>query len=357
MCVIIIKDNNKIINEATLLASATINEDGLGILWLDTYEVEKVPSLEYNKLITKRPFIAHFRYATVGKINLSNCHPFNINEDNLLFQNGTVPGLGGKIMTDTEHLANILSGTSKRYWRAVLEMTNCRYVVANTKKRKYNVYNQKLWHVDDDGILYSKKNVLGFNIMAVYGTLKYKGSNYYAHLLDSHYVGGGYTKDKYPLIVNGLPYLLSKKGVGHNVDVDVFLVDEDTKLDIDILESHPKWYKREIIPIELHDGNVVNAWIYFNDTIQDTGDHQQSFEIIDHGYGRSINKGWYDDYDTYGYGVLETNESCPNCNAKLVYDEFEMSHYCFDCDEYFNIKTSAEIEVVGGLNNYNNEKK
>lgn len=89
MCVIIIKDNNKIINEATLLASATINEDGLGILWLDTYEVEKVPSLEYNKLITKRPFIAHFRYATVGKINLSNCHPFNINEDNLLFQNGT----------------------------------------------------------------------------------------------------------------------------------------------------------------------------------------------------------------------------------------------------------------------------
>ena len=337
MCVIIIKDNDKVINEATLIASATINQDGLGILWLDTYEVEKMPSMEYEKLKTTRPFIAHFRYATVGKVNLNNCHPFSIDENNILFQNGTVPGLGGKVTTDTEHLADILGSTSKLHWRAILEMTDCRYVVANTKKKKYDVYNQKMWHTDDDGILYSKKNVLGFNLMAVYGTLKFKGSNYYHYLMDSELVGSGYTKDEYPLIINGLPYLLSKKGVGHNVDVDVFLVNEQDMAEIDILEGHPKWYKREIIPIELNDGNIVNAWVYFNDSVEDDGNHHKTYESY------SYDDYYFEDDDEYGYGIKKSKETCKECLGELVYDEFEHCHYCFDCDDYVYISESKDL--------------
>ena len=174
MCVIIIKEKKKIIDHATLLASATINPDGLGILWLDTYEIEKTSSDDYPKLLTERPFIAHFRYATVGKINLNNCHPFSIDKNNALFQNGTVPGLGNQIKTDTQELAEMLGEVPIKHWESILEMTDCRYVVSNTKTRKYKVFNPKLWHTDDDGVLYSKPNVLGYSLMAVYGTLKYK---------------------------------------------------------------------------------------------------------------------------------------------------------------------------------------
>ena len=349
MCVIIIKDSDKIIDQATLLASSIINPDGLGVLWLDNYKVDKIPSEHYNVLITKRPFIAHFRYATVGKVNLNNCHPFSINEDNILFQNGTVQGLGDSVKTDTQHLAEILKTTPVRYWKHVLEMTDCRYVIANTNSKKYKVFNEKMWHLDDQGILYSKKNVLNLSIIAVYGTLKYRGSNYYGYLQESEHVGGGYTKDAYPLIVDGLPYLLSKKGVGHNVDVDVFLVDKETMEDVDILESHPQWYKREVIPIELYSGGTIDAWVYFNDTIKDTGVHVQSYEIVETGnYGYSTGNSWYDSYDVADYdtigeqktGVIETSERCHDCETNLWYDEYEMMHYCSECDDYVHVPNS-----------------
>ena len=82
----------------------------------------------------------------------------------------------------------------------------------------------------------------------------------------------------------------------HNVEVDVFLVNKQDFIDIDGLEGHPNWYKREIIPIELNDGNTVDAWIYFNDTIQDSGEHHHSYEIEISSYydGTTCRGGWYD---------------------------------------------------------------
>ena len=344
MCVIIIKENKNIINHATLVASALKNPDGLGIIWLDTFELEKIPSDKYEKLLTTRPFIAHFRYATVGKINLNNCHPFSIDKDNLLFQNGTVPGLGNLLTTDTQELAELLADLPETRWRQVLEMTNCRYVVANTKTNTFEIYNPKLWHSDSDGIMYSKANVLGFSFMAVYGTLKLKHSNYYSYLTQSEYVGSAETVDKYPLIVDGLPYLLSKKGVGHNVDVDVFLVDKDTMIDVDMLEGHPNWYKRQKTPVRLFTGEIVEAWIYFNDTIKDSGVHHQSYAD-----GYVVEDRWNDDSNWEYYNpkfedvpleermegeVMEAGVDCNNCSDQLWYDEYEARLYCMTCSTY-----------------------
>ena len=66
MCVIIIKDNKKVISTNTLVASASINPHGLGVLWLDKWKVTYHDSNDFMILKTDRPFIAHFRYATVG---------------------------------------------------------------------------------------------------------------------------------------------------------------------------------------------------------------------------------------------------------------------------------------------------
>ena len=76
MCVIIIKQKDKRIKKETLKTSAKINPHGLGIVWLDTFEVTYHKSNEYAVLYTERPFIAHFRYATIGKVNKENTHPF-----------------------------------------------------------------------------------------------------------------------------------------------------------------------------------------------------------------------------------------------------------------------------------------
>ena len=102
MCIIIVKqDDDKVIKRDTLIASSAKNPHGLGVLWLDKWNIEYFDSTEYEVLITKRPFIAHFRYATVGKVSRENCHPFNINKNEVLFQNGTIYNLGDADTTDT----------------------------------------------------------------------------------------------------------------------------------------------------------------------------------------------------------------------------------------------------------------
>ena len=283
MCILIVKDSNKVISNDILVASAHINQHGLGVLWLDNWRVTYHESNDYVVLDTDRPFIAHFRYATIGKISRENCHPFNINDDEILFQNGTVHNLGNKDKTDTQHMAELLKDIPKDRWCEVLEMTECRFVTANLKERTYELYNEYDW-IEHDGINYSKENVLNQTLVAVYGTLKKGYSNYHHHLSTAKYVGPGETLDKYPLIIDGLPYLLNKQGVGNYVEVDLFLVDNDTFKMLDQLESHPTWYYRERINIDTKDGTVMSAFVYFNDTVDDTGVHHKTYTQEVSGY-------------------------------------------------------------------------
>ena len=95
--------------------------------------------------------------------------------------------------------------------------------------------------IKKDGVWYSKGNVLQDNLIAVYGTLKKGFGNYYTYLTSSKHLGNGKTKDKYPLVVDGLPYLFEKKGEGYNVKVDVFKVSDANLKNIDMLEGHPRW--------------------------------------------------------------------------------------------------------------------
>jgi len=107
MCVIIIKQKGKDVPREVLKTSARINPHGLGIVWLDTFEVTYHKSKEYSTLDTDRPYIAHFRYATIGKVCKENTHPFvcGKNKDELFMMNGTINGYGNQKMTDTEDLA------------------------------------------------------------------------------------------------------------------------------------------------------------------------------------------------------------------------------------------------------------
>ena len=219
MCVIIIKQQGKNVSNEIAKTSARINPHGLGIIWLDTFEITYHKSKDYKILDTDRPFIAHFRYATVGVIGKENTHPFMCgnNRHEWLMMNGTINGLGNAQVCDSKVLAISLGQMDRSAWKDELSKYDCRFVTVNVRNRTFQIYNKDNWF-QKDGVWYSNDNVLEHNLVAVYGTLKKGFSNYYNYLSGTKHIGNGRTKEKYPLIVRGLPYLIEERGKGFNVE-------------------------------------------------------------------------------------------------------------------------------------------
>lgn len=323
--------------QSVLQKAARINPHGLGIVWLDNYNVTYHKSGEWHKLQTDRPYIAHFRYATVGKVCKENTHPFVCGEvkHELLMQNGTVKGYGNKNITDTEELAIELGQTSRDRWARVLSMYDARFVSINTRTKSFQIYNKDLW-IRHEGVWYSKGNVLERHLVAVYGTLKVGYSNYAHHLGTSTYVGNGKTKDKYPLVVSGLPYVIERKGEGTNVSVDVFMVNDDVFNRLDGLEGHPRWYVRKQIPIVI-DGKTVMCWLYFNPS-------------ADKFYNGKNWVGSYEERPRYiprftFKDVKPTKPLCINCFNDLQFDDFNLYH-CQSCGEWFTEQEAQELNYL-----------
>ena len=347
MCIIIIKQQRKTIPMDILKNSARINPHGLGIVWLDNFSVSYHKSKEYKLLSTDRPFIAHFRYATVGAIGKDNTHPFvcGNNSDELLMMNGTINSLGNATESDSKVLADALGKIPRQDWKQELSKYACRFVTINTRNRSFQIYNKHLY-TKKDGVWYSKDNVIQENLVAVYGTLKKGYSNYQRYLRSSNYIGSGVTAKKYPLIINGLPYLMEEEGKGYNVKVDVFSVTDNTLRDLDRLEGHPTFYQRKETEIVCK-GKQFTCWIYFNIT------HSTKNEVFHDTYTQPK-------FTDYMYDMDEEEELMPSCNQfsfddvpmedenpicihcynDLQYDEFS-HYYCTGCGGWF-----AENEVT-----------
>lgn len=351
MCVIIVKQKEKMMSREIAKTSARINPHGLGIIWLDTFEVSYHDSKDYNILLTERPFIAHFRYATVGAINRENTHPFvcGNNKDEYLMMNGTIKGLGNTKMCDSKVLANQLGLRPRQSWKSELEQFDCRFVTVNTRTRSFQMYNRDDWHYKD-GIWYSKANVLETNLIAVYGTLKLNYSNYHRYLRSSKFLGSGNTVDKYPLLIEGLPYMVDKKGVGHNVDVHIFKVSDDTLRNIDMLEGHPKWYKRRKVDIRMSGGNrkVLSCWLYFNPKHIDkhTEMHeaytqntsQRFFSMPTRKPIKNIQSSLWDiKFDG------DSKKDCTFCFQELQFDDTIDQYHCNNCNDWY---TRYELESL-----------
>jgi len=164
MCVIIHKPKGKTQISRIIIENAEfMNPDGFGITFLDTGET--IMTRNYHEaweLVNEpRPFVAHYRYATVGHITESNCHPFEFYEgDGLLYSNGTVP-LGNKTTTDTEVVAGYLDVLPRKYWGHLLSMTEARFAVLTRDhaEAKFKVERHGKWH-KHRGVWYSKDDVL-----------------------------------------------------------------------------------------------------------------------------------------------------------------------------------------------------
>jgi len=364
MCVIIVKQKGKTIDPQILKNAGRINPDGLGVVWLDNFKITYHKSKEYKVLDTNRPFIAHFRYATVGKVGLSNTHPFQCGskKDEWLMMNGTIKGLGNANDCDSKVLANTIGDVKRSEWKSILEPTNCRFVTANTKRRTYEIYNKSLW-TKHDGVWFSKADVIETHYVAVYGTLKRGHGNHNWYLGDSTFIGKGKTKDRYPLIVSGLPYLIENKGQGHNVEVEVYRVSDSVLKDTDRLEGHPTWYCRKQVPIMVR-GQEVMCWVYFNKAMEVgnnkmhkryereyTKPKQTQMSFVDDGkynwwstqypadspFTPKAEKVtvYYEDEMVDDGEMVSTKPVCVSCFHDLEHDLFN-NYHCMGCDAWYN---------------------
>ncbi len=332
MCLIIHNPDALDIDPEIIELALYYNADGFGIFYHDTGETKHTMSFEkpFKLCAAGRPFTAHFRYSTSGKIGRKQCHPFKIDARYSLMQNGTVERLQSKTEVDTARLAKILSGIPQEHWLAVLETHPCRFAVCDSDTGNVLLANRDLW-IEHEGCLYSKPDVLedyeasknpkpksyeryypakedknwprdvwdeqapsdtwdeeweaglrgnssvvafdededeepaarGTHVVAVYGTLKQGHGNHDRFLRDAHYLGSGTTADCYPLVINGLPYLLDDRDSGYNVEVELYSVSDSLLSRLDGLEGHPAWYRRRQIPIVLDGtGELCDAWVY-----------------------------------------------------------------------------------------------
>ena len=100
------------------------------------------------------------------------------------------------------------------------------------------------------------------NEVFVYGTLQKEfGNHRVMGSAGGQFLGKASTVDNYPLVVDGLPYLIDKKGEGSRVEGEVYRANNFSPLDC--LEGHPTFYERRVRDVELEDGRVIPVWMYF----------------------------------------------------------------------------------------------
>ena len=272
MCVIIYNPKAKKIEKSILQNSARLNPDGAGVYWLDSKKLEYFPSAEFKKLYKARPFIAHFRFATVGDVTDDNRQPVKFTNSRysyLFFHNGTVWGLGNDTQSDSVSLArDLLTNLNPTQWDTLLTTYDSRFATVEIGRKDVTIYNRDEW-TESDGVLYSKANVLNKYTVAVYCCTLRKGNNNYRHyiLTKSKYIGQGLTFDRFRMVCpSTIPFVHPEPSAdGSQIVVDVFEIDSNTLAALDLLEGHPNWYCREQTKVVTDTGQTVNAWMYFND--------------------------------------------------------------------------------------------
>ncbi|NPA54299.1 MAG: gamma-glutamylcyclotransferase [Aquificae bacterium] len=104
------------------------------------------------------------------------------------------------------------------------------------------------------------------HIVFVYGTLKKGFCNHY-YLRKARFLGSGRTKEKYKMTVSDIPFVSKKEKISY-IYGGIYEIDEETLKNLDILEEHPSFYKREKIKVLLNNKKEIEAWIYFNEVLE-----------------------------------------------------------------------------------------
>lgn len=132
-------------------------------------------------------------------------------------------------------------------------------------------YNKECMVLPEQSIFYGKTCPSRLNIsrrqhmnpVFVYGTLKKNHGN---HILleNEQFLGNAVTEENFLLLEAGLPFVVDDTNHECSVPIhgEVYNVIDDVLNDLDQLEGHPHFYKRELVYVRINEEQVA-AWIYF----------------------------------------------------------------------------------------------
>lgn len=197
MCIAILNKSQKL-SKTTLKTCWDNNPDGAGLLYSDgsnlQFHKELIDFDEFYKNYSlirgyyKTPIVVHFRIATSGKINETNCHPFIIN-DHIGFVHNGICSLtkGTKLHSDTYQLNDIFKELPKNFIYNPSIVKLIEHAIGYSKlvfldnKGKYSFVNEDLGHWDKKGNWYSNTNYK----QHVYTWVRPYQNKYYENHLES----------------------------------------------------------------------------------------------------------------------------------------------------------------------------
>ena len=99
-------------------------------------------------------------------------------------------------------------------------------------------------------------------LLMVYGTLM-NGFHNNKLLEGQKFIEECETKEKYTMYVNGIPYVFPYKETSSIKGELWEVTGEENIHQLDMLEGHPAWYRREEVEIKGLSGKIYKAWLYF----------------------------------------------------------------------------------------------
>lgn len=183
MCIAIFQNAGNIISDDEFYNCWCANPDGGGFAYITpTGEIKVQHYMKYKKMYAAyraamevhgdtSPFLVHFRIATHGSVDLSNCHPFKVNDNQVLIHNGMIPVLydKGERRSDTRIFAEDYMRKMPDGWLDdpfMVDMvedfittgSKVAFLSTNTEHAGY-ILNQKLGHwTDGNGIWWSNSS-------------------------------------------------------------------------------------------------------------------------------------------------------------------------------------------------------
>jgi len=214
MCLLMYKSKDGVLDYDKLFNARQNNSDGGGFAHVVNGKIVTEKFMNYKdfaeaiKKIEKKQAIIHFRMATSGITNVTNCHPFIVSEcdagvesldgEIALAHNGVMPEYvkPGKY-SDTFHFVKTFAkmykkGISKKTIESHIGISN--KLVTLDKNGVYSIYNESYGHWDN-GIWYSNHTYQCYYVPKAYSKYTQYGS--YKDYETGYYGENQYGETKY----------------------------------------------------------------------------------------------------------------------------------------------------------------
>ncbi len=330
MCQIIYKPENKKFDFEKMDRAQKFNKDGYGLMCWDGTSVQTWKTMSYKdfkemlEVLEDFTVVVHLRNTTVGDTNVKMCHPFSVPSGHMM-HNGTMFFLkrqASKGLSDTHVLAKMLRDCEFTYAEDIRPLLSQllddkinRLVFMDNIDGEVTFVNEDLgmweegvwfsndyhkreeiktlqWgqkadgtygYLSDDDIQDLLDNIKEeakkeipkkrYSRVFVYGTLKKGLHNHYYFLKEAKFLGKATAVEEWTMVGENMsfPYVLGKSKlndwIGHKIQGEVYLVDEETKKNIDRLEGVPTHYKEGEIEVEYESGVKIKCNIYIKTNV------------------------------------------------------------------------------------------